>query len=88
MIVELLLDKYYFGDIKYDCDNQFILDGVRYVEEAINMDMPEIDKEMIVNILGVLRFVAKRRTRTGREYMDIVHQYVGQRVATGIRIMP
>jgi len=47
----------------------------------------EVSNEIIVKILGVIRFVAKRRTKYGREYMNIIHQYVGQRIDTGIRIL-
>ena len=58
-----------------------------YVEEAIRNDLRGVSNEKIVKILGVIRFVAKRRTKIGREYMNVIHQYVGQRVDTGIRIL-
>ena len=49
--------------------------------------MQNVDSEVIVKTLGVIRFVAKRRTNTGKEYMNIIHQFVGTRVDTGIRII-
>jgi len=64
-----------------------ILNGVKHLESAINEDLNNVINEEIVKILGVIRFVAKRRTKTGKEYMNIIHQYVGERIASGIRIM-
>ena len=86
-IIELLIDMHHFGDQKIDTDSQIIANGVDYVEAAIRKDMHEVSNEKIVKILGVIRFVAKRRTKIGREYMNIIHQYVGQRIDTGIRIL-
>jgi hypothetical protein len=86
-IIELLIDKYHFGDKKIETDNAFIANGVDYVDQAIRKDLRKVSSEIIVKILGVIRFVAKRRTKVGREYMDVIHQYVGQRVDTGIRIL-
>lgn len=86
-IIELLIDINHFGDQQIDTDNQIITNGVKYVEAAIRKDIPEVSKEVIVKILGVIRFVAKRRTKIGREYMDIIHRYVGQRIAKGLRLL-
>jgi hypothetical protein len=87
-VVELLIDKYHFGDQKIETDNQIIASGVDFVDGAIIKDLHDVSKEIIIKILGVIRFVAKRRTKTGREYMNIIHQYVGQRIDTGIRVLP
>ena len=85
-IIEFLIDLHHFEDQQIDTDNRIIADGVDYVEEAIRKDLPKVSNEIIVKILGVIRFVAKRRTKIGREYMNIIHQYVGQRIDTGVRI--
>ena len=86
-IIELLIDIHHFKDQQIDADSHIIANGVDYVEGAIRKDLHEVSNEIIVKILGVIRFVARRRTKTGREYMDIIHQYVGQRVSKGIRIL-
>ncbi len=86
-IVELLIDRYYFGDQHLGTDNELILNGVHYVDEAVKKDLMDIDKTVLVKILGVIRFVAKRRTKLGREYMNVIHEYVGQRIDTGIRLI-
>ncbi len=86
-ILELLLDKYHFLDQKTEIDDQLQISGFDYVEKAITKDLPNIEKEILVKTLGVIRFVAIRRTKFGREYITIIHQYVGQRLDTGIRVL-
>jgi len=87
-ILELLLDKYHFSDTKMETNDPMLISGFQYVDEAIEKDMPQIDPETLVKVLGVIRFVANRRTKIGREYMSIIHQYVGQRINTGVRVLP
>jgi len=86
-IIELLIDKYHFQDQQMDQENQMIVDGVHYVEKSMREDLKDVENEEIVKILGIIRFVAKRRTKTGREYMTVIHQYVGPRIGSGIRIL-
>lgn len=86
-ITEALIDSRYFGDQPVNEDSMLITNGVAYVENAIREDLSGIDNKIIVKILGVIRFVARRRTKTGREYMNIIHQYVGQRMGSGIRLI-
>ncbi len=76
-IIELLIDKYYYKDQQMDMEHQLIVNGVNYVEKTIKEDLKNIDNLRIVKILSVIRFVARRRTKIGREYMTIIHQYVG-----------
>ena len=86
-VIELLIDIHHFKDQQIETDNKLILNGVNYVKAAVEKDMHEVSDEVIVKTLGVIRFVAKRRTKIGREYMDIIHQYVGTRIDTGIRVL-
>jgi len=86
-ILELLIDLYHFKEKSIGEESPLILNGVKHLESAINEDLNNVINEEIVKILGVIRFVAKRRTKTGKEYMNIIHQYVGERIASGIRIM-
>ena len=85
-ILEMLIDKYYFKDAQINGDNLFLLAGFNFVDAVICEDLADIDELVLVKILGAIQFVAKRRTKTGREYMTVIHQYVGQRVAPGIRV--
>lgn len=86
-ILELLLDKYHFLDGKIENKDPVLISGFNHVEKAIKNDLSKIDREILVKILGVIRFVANRRTKLGREYMNIIHQYVGQRVDSGVRVL-
>ena len=86
-IIELLIDIHHFKDQQMDTERQTITSGVNYIENVINNDLTDVNNETIVKILGVIRFVAKRRTKIGREYMNIIHQYVGRRVGAGIRVL-
>lgn len=86
-ILELLIDKYHFKDQKTDDEREIVKNGVTYVDGAIEGDLNKVNDEEITKVLGVIRFVAKRRTKIGREYMNLIHQYVGRRVGTGIRLM-
>ena len=85
-IIELLIDKYHFKDLQMDQENQKIVNGVNYVDKSIKEDLKDVEREVIVKVLGVIRFVARRRTNIGREYLSVIHQYVGQRVGSGIRL--
>jgi len=86
-IIELLIDKYHFQDQEIEQEHQTVVNGVNYFDKSIREDLKDVENEKIVKVLGVIRFVAKRRTKTGREYMNVIHQYVGQRVGSGIRIL-
>jgi hypothetical protein len=87
-IIEVLIDIHHFREEMQSEESSLISNGVIFVESAINEDLNDIDNIVIVKILGVIRFVARRRTKTGKEYMNIIHQYVGQRIAPGLRVMP
>jgi len=86
-VIELLIDKYHFQDEQLDQEPQVAVGGFQFVDKCIMEDLEGVDREKIVKVLGVIQFVAKRRTRIGREYLNIVHQYVGQRVGSGIRVL-
>ena len=79
-IIELLIDKYHFQDQNLNYEHQIVVNGVDYVDKAIRDDLKNVNNKKIVKILGVILFVARRRTDTGKEYMNIIHQYVGMRV--------
>lgn len=86
-IIELLMDKYHFKDDNEVNEKQLIKEGFVYLNEVVVDDLSDIENDVLVKILGVIWFVAKRRTKAGREYMNIVHQYVGPRIGSGIRLL-
>ncbi len=86
-IIELLIDKYHFKDNQAEADSPIVTSGVKYIDDVIKEDLKGINNDIVVKIFGVIRFVARRRTKIGREYMRIIHQYVGQRIGSGIRVL-
>lgn len=86
-ILELLIDKYHFKDTEMNCDNPFLLAGFNFVDAVIRENLADIDELELVKVLCILYFVAKRRTKTGKEYMNVIHKFVGQRIGSGIRIL-
>lgn len=86
-ILELLIDKYHFKDAQINSDNPFLLAGFDFVDAVIREDLAGIDELVLVKVLCILYFVAKRRTKTGREYMNVIHTYVGPRISSGVRAL-
>jgi hypothetical protein len=66
-------------------ENELIEKGFYQVNQAIQDELEEAATEDIVKILGVLYFVAKRRTQGGREYLKIVNNYVGVRIGPEVQ---
>ena len=86
-IFEKLLDKYHFKDETLTFDSELVEDGFAQVESVIESDLKGLDEDKLVKVLGVLHFIAKRRTRGQREYLAIVEEFVGERVGPGMRAM-
>jgi hypothetical protein len=86
-ILESLIDIYYFKDTQVQTDRDIIFLGVKHIERSIKEDLPDFDDEILVKVLAVVRFVARRRTQGSREYMRMIHQYVGQRIDSGVRLL-
>jgi len=76
-ILELLIDKYHFQDNEISCDSPFLSAGVDFVDTVIGKDLAGIDELVLVKVLSILHAVVKRLTKTGKEYMNIIHSYTG-----------
>jgi hypothetical protein len=85
-ILERLIDKYHFKDENIKFENADIKKGFEIVDDIIR-DLDSIDVEMLVKVLGVIRFVAKRRTTGNREYFTIIHEFVGVHIGPGMRAL-
>lgn len=87
-IVEYLLDFYHFKQ-QYRNSNDALLDsGYHYVFSILTHELKDEPHEEITKILGAIYFVAKRRSQGGRQYLDLIKQYVGVRVGSGMRVIP
>lgn len=80
-MIELLLDYYYFQDEIPRETDETVLQGFKAVIDSAEQNLTAAAREEIVKVLGAIYFVAVRRTRGGREYLDIIRRYVG--VETG-----
>lgn len=86
-IIEMLLDKYYYHDSDVSCTDSLLREGFDMVLNSISDDLADVSEGVIVKILGVIHFVARRRSHGGREYLDVIQQYVGLRVGSGMRLL-
>lgn len=84
-IMELLLDKYHFNDPPTEFDSQLLEDCFREVDQVVTTDMIDLPSTKITRILAVVYLVASRRSQGNREYVDFIHDYVGVRIASGVR---
>jgi len=75
-ILELLIDKYHFKDTEINCDSSFLSAGFNFVDAVIGRDLAGIDELELVKLLCILHAV-ERLTKTGKEYMNIIHSYAG-----------
>jgi hypothetical protein len=85
-VLEGLLDRYYFKET-VEIAEEPVRTGYEMVSDAIRNDLSDIPEETIIKILGVIYFVAKRRARGGRDYFNVIRQYVGVRAGPGVRIL-
>ena len=76
-IYELLLDQYHFKDEAIGVDSGAEEYGYKTVNDAIKNNRILFDYETLVKVIAVLRLVARRRTRGGREYLKVVQVYAG-----------
>ena len=86
-ILELLLDTYYFKENNITSNDEIVDNGFAFVSAKVKEDLCEISEEVITKIIRTIYFVAKRRTKGQREYLDFIHQYVGIRLGKGMRIL-
>jgi len=87
-VLELLMDRYYFDDESVTVSNEAVRKGFDYASRAIDETLDDVSKDVLCRILSVIYFVARRRTRGGREYFTVIRQYVGITITPGMRDLP
>lgn len=87
-LLELLLDKYFFGDLSLSVENELEKEGVELIDNAIRDDLGELSNQEVSKVIGTICRSIKRRTSGNREYVEFITQYVGIRVGKGIRAIP
>jgi hypothetical protein len=85
-IFELLLDRYAFGDAPDVVTGKARELGCEDTVDLVERELVGQDPARIVRVLGVVWHVARRRDRGGRAHLDILQQYRGAFLRTGIAI--
>ncbi len=58
--------------------------GCRAIFEIVKREIKPFDHDDIIKVLGVIRHVARRRAHGGRHHMDVLQQYLGAFMETGV----
>lgn len=87
-VLTMLLDKHFFQDAEVSAPDEVLQKGLEMTSAAIEENLADLSNETLCKIISVIHFVARRRTAGGREYLDFIQQYVGMRVAPGVRVLP
>jgi len=90
-VTERLLDRYAFGDQAPSFLDDLEKEGFACIESAISQDLPDMAPDLLGKVLGTVYRSIKRHANghyRGRSYLDFIHQYVGIRIASGVRAMP
>ncbi len=87
-MMELILDWLHFGDDEVACEEKIRQEGYEDPVDLLFSDCKDAGRDVFLKCLGAVYYVAKRRSKGRREYLDFIHHYVGPRVAEGVRILP
>ncbi len=87
-LIELLLDKYHFKDGELSFNNKLEENGFQFMDAIVQKELASPVDENLIKTLGAVYRSIKRHTTGRREYLDFIHQYVGMRVADGVRVLP
>ncbi len=87
-LVELLLGKYFFGDLTINFENKLEEEGIELIDHAIKEDLGGLSNYQVSELLGTIYRSIKRRDTGNRDYIEFIKRHVGIRVAKGIRAIP
>jgi len=83
-IFELLIDLYVFGDPEEAVAGRVRELGCQSVLDIVRRELAGCDPEKVAKVLGVVRLVACRRNRGGRSHMNVLQEYNGAFLWSGI----
>ena len=78
-ILELVLDKYYFGELTEEKE-PIANYGYQLITEKIKRQLSKVDKEELIKIIAAIYFVANRwntKCLGKRNYLNVIREYVG-----------
>ncbi len=86
-LIELFFDKYYFKDEKLQFVDTVQKNNFHKILETCAQDLASTPQDDLVKVMATIYRSIQRRTNGNREYLQFAQQYVGARVAPGVRIM-
>lgn len=78
-LLELLLDKYFFGDSTFEFADELEAEGFGLIDQAILDDLGVLDNHEVSKVIGTIYRSIRRRTEGGREYLKFIAPFVGVR---------
>lgn len=90
-VIERLLDRYVFDDQALSFSDDLEKEAFSFVDSAMSEDLSDVPPEILVKVIGTVYRSIKRHANDNygaRDYIDFVHQHVGIRMATGVRVFP
>jgi len=76
-IMEMLFDTYYFNEAHIFEGNGLLENGYKCVIDYIRQDLPSVERNELIKIIGAIYFVARRRNIGRRDYLAMIRKYVG-----------
>ena len=76
-LVEMLLDKYHFGEEEQAPNDQTLLTGYRHITTKINKELAQVHPEQLVKALGAIYRSIQRRSGGSCSYLNFVSRFTG-----------
>ncbi len=87
-LLELAFDRFHFGDTEIKIEDYELKAKFEKMCQIIQTDLPDTSHEEVTKVFASVYRSIQRRTQGGREYLSFIQQYVGIRVAPGVRALP
>lgn len=77
----------FYGSKISNSNDELLAAGYRYIFDILAHELKDESPEEISKILAAIYFVARRRSQGGRQYLNLIRQYVVVRVGSGMRML-
>ncbi len=86
-LIELFFDKYHFKDNDLQFTDTTQEKNFYKTIEVCQQDLATTPQDELLKVMAAIYRSIQRRTNGNREYLQFVQQYVGVRVAPGVRVI-
>ncbi|MFH2060235.1 MAG: hypothetical protein ABIJ59_15200 [Pseudomonadota bacterium] len=87
-LLKLAFDRFHFGDTEIKIEDYELKAKFEKMCQIIQTDLSDTYHEEVTKVFASVYRSIQRRTQGGREYLSFIQQYVGIRVAPGVRALP